>query len=155
MSGLDISDIKESGKFCVIRRSTVRARDPPYMTPHLWLLMRNRLLRCGQHEATSALADRIQVIITKSNASSLKGVRRGSKNMWVEVRCLRTSCATSNDQRYKISLNAYPLNEHFSKISTDHPYAAPYCSTAQFGTDRRIIPMHFSSDSGQISPAQI
>src|SRR5688572_17595471 len=86
--------------FFPVRKTTVRTRDPPYMTPHLKLLLRrrNRLFRSGQHEAASALADRIQKVITKTNASSFEGLRRGSRKLWTEVRRLRSGCANRNDQ---------------------------------------------------------
>ena len=123
----------------------MRANDPPYMTPHLKLLLRrrNRLNRRGKQEAASALADRTQSLITKSNALTFQGLCRGSTKLWTETRRLRTGHKTSYDQRNNNNITADSLNKHYSKISTDDFYTEPRLRQTAAPSDPDLISEHF------------
>src|SRR5207245_8023002 len=57
------------------RQVTVTSRDPPFVTPHVKLMLRekNRLVRRGQIPQADALARCIGEEITKFNSASLSG----------------------------------------------------------------------------------
>jgi len=71
------------------RTITVRARDPPYITPNIKSLLRkkNKLMRAGRVEKAGAIARRVGKEITKHNWTRLQKYngRTDAKDMWDAV----------------------------------------------------------------------
>ena len=113
-------------KFYPERTTTLRSRDPEYITPYIKSLLRkkNRLMRAGRVEKAGAIACRIWKEILKGNRTRLQKYngRVDAKEMWAAVRQLtgRHSQPVTVD-----SIDANSLNEHYANISTDTAYTLP------------------------------
>jgi len=102
------------------------SRDPAYITPKIKAMLRrkNRLMRAGQVEASSALSDRIGKEITRCCKKRLGKIdgKTDAKDMWAAVGQLtgRQQEAATVD-----GISAESLNNHYAAISTDSAYAIP------------------------------
>ena len=98
---------------------TVTSRDPPFVTPIIKSLLRdkNKLMRKGQLEQANNLAARISTMITQTNAVQLTDAssRGGAKAMWAKVNEVtgRQRRATED------SLDPVILNSHYAAISNN------------------------------------
>lgn len=102
-----------------------------YMTHFLKHLLRkrNRLSRRVRHEAAAVIADRINRIIVKTNATSFDGLCRGSKKLWFEVNRPRNGRNSNTDQSAN-HINSENLNQHYrDNISIDYQYH--FCDTGE------------------------
>jgi len=79
-------------KFYPERTTTLRSRDPEYITPYIKSLLRkkNRLMHAGRVEKAGAIACRIRKEIFKGNRTRLQKYngRVDAKEMWAAVRQL-------------------------------------------------------------------
>src|SRR3984885_127281 len=104
---------------------TIRPRDPKYMTPYVKYLIRKRnsLQRRNKKEAADALAKRIGDCIARFNSSSFKGLERGTRKLWDEVR--RVSGDLRSQDRGPAGVTCDTLNPYYQNISTEPNYVAP------------------------------
>ena len=82
------------------RTVTITSRDPPYVTGYIKYMLRrkNRLMRRGRVEESSALAQRIGKEITRRTKTQLKPIQGNvdSRKMWACVCLLYTSDAADD-----------------------------------------------------------
>jgi len=106
---------------------TVTSSDPPYVTPIVKRMLRqkNNLMRSGRVEKAAALATKIGLAIKNYNSAELSrvNVMSNAKSMWAKVRQLT---GRSKDQvNHHTTLSAEALNDHYATISADAHYTAP------------------------------
>lgn len=106
---------------------TVTSTDPPYVTPVVKHMLRqkNKFMRSGRVEKAAALATKIGLAIKNYNSAELSrdGVALKAKCMWAKVRQLT---GRSKDQsNYNSAMSAELLNDHYAAISADANYEAP------------------------------
>ena len=113
--------------FYPMSRISLSSRDPPFMTPTLKFMLRdkNYLMNAGKIEKANALATKIGAMITHNNAAWLMdcdpGVAGGAKAMWDKVNEI-----TGNKARVRATPpDAAVLNAHYAATSTDPNYTAP------------------------------
>jgi hypothetical protein len=103
---------------------TITNKDPEFVTPRVKILLRrkNKLMKHGQIEKASGLAEIIRREITSSNASELNSaVINNSKDLWRSVH--RITGSTRHVSTTVI--DAATLNEHYANVSTDSNYRCP------------------------------
>jgi hypothetical protein len=114
---------------------TVTTRDPPYMTPTIKSMLRqkNRLMRKGHIEHAGALATRIGVAMDQFNSQRLALIDRksGQKLMWSKVREITGKGRTDK----MCDIDPATMNAHYAAVSHDAHYVAPVskstCSVAK------------------------
>ena len=113
-------------KYYPLRSVTVTSRDPPFITPYLKLLLRERnvLMRAGRLEKANALTLRIGKVITASNSNCFRDASRinNSRDLWDMVRKVTKKNVASPVNN---SFTAEALNNHYAAISSDSSYTAP------------------------------
>src|SRR3981081_3736114 len=103
-----------------LRAITLSDRDPPYVTPFIKQMLRNKnkLMQSNKIDQANALAGRIGSAINNFNAASLRKCnhRLNSSDMWAKGnQLLHKTRETANCE----SVTALSLNSHFTQISTD------------------------------------
>ena len=110
------------------RTVTITSSDPPYVTPAIKHMLRqkNKLMRAGQVEQAGALAVKIGEAIKKFCSAELSrvDVLADSRSMWAKVRQL-TGRSKSGNATENPAITADVLNDHYAAISTDASYTAP------------------------------
>jgi len=105
---------------------TVTSSDPPYVTPALKQMLRqkNKLMRV---ENAAALATKIGLAIKDYNCAELSraNVISNAKSMWSKVRQLTGRSKHQATGNHHSALSAEVLNDHYAAISTDAHYTAP------------------------------
>ena len=111
------------------RTVTITTSDPPYVTPVVKYMLRqkNKLMRAGKIEQAAALAVKIGDAIKNYNTAELSrvDVLTDSRNMWAKVRQLTGRCKSTADVSLNSTVTADTLNRHYAAISTDASYIAP------------------------------
>lgn len=111
--------------FFPVKTITIKDKDPPFMTPvikHL-LRRRNKLFRQGRAEAATALAVRINSLMTSRNTRMFERTKRGSRELWNCVNKLRGN--RQHNVQTNSNISADSLNLHYGKISSDSDYSPP------------------------------
>ena len=124
-------------RFYPTRTITVTSSDPPYFSPYVRALLRqkNRLMRAGRTEEAGSLARRVGIAIIRKNTAQLRDVNSISeaKDMWAKVRELINP--RPREALAPQGISAEVLNDHFAAISTDPTYKQPIpkstCNTQQ------------------------
>ncbi len=105
---------------------TISSTDPPYVTPKIKLLLRqkNRLLRLGRIEEAGAISDRIGKAIIKFNSTQLRNKEQtfDPREMWEKVKQLTRKAPLCDPPE---GISADTLNAHYAKVSSDNQYVAP------------------------------
>jgi hypothetical protein len=98
---------------------TVTSRDPPFVTPFIKSLLRqkNKLMRQGHIEKANAIATRIGKAIINHNANQFVGLNddNGQQIMWRKVKEL------TGKKRGTVAIHTDStcLNKHYAAVSTD------------------------------------
>jgi Reverse transcriptase (RNA-dependent DNA polymerase) len=130
-----------------LRKVTITDRDPPYVSPAVKSMLRqkNKLMHKNKIDEANALAERIGNAIIKYNSTSLKPCnnRFNSADMWEKVRQL---LHTTRSKPISLSVTATSLNSHFSNIASDTHYTAPprklsVCPSVEIFSDYQIFQM--------------
>jgi len=106
---------------------TMSSRDPPFVTPAIksMLRQRNQLMRAGRVDKAGAIGERVGQLITQANSKWLAktepGSTGGAKEMWHKVNSLTGRSARPNAE----PPDAVTMNTHYAAISTDPSYARP------------------------------
>src|SRR5207244_2947683 len=104
---------------------TITSRDPPFVTPHIKSMLkdRNKCMRRGQIPKANALSTQINATIVKFNAGYLNASsdKFGGKQLWSAVKTVSVPKKASNTtvRSYASNLTATSLNNHFAPVSTD------------------------------------
>lgn len=105
---------------------TLTSRDPPFVTPYVKLLLREKqkLTKREKVEAANAIASKIQKAITNFNCHSLNSVNGISNTgeMWQKVNEFN---GKSRKQQTVEGISASVLNKHYAAISSDLNYQQP------------------------------
>ena len=134
--------------YCVV---TLRNHEPPYITPHIKLLLkkRNRLMRRGRTVEADTLSLNIGERIAKARSRLLsKATLKDTKQLWSLIKKSNPSpsALTANTET---NLTADDLNRHFAKIATDCDYNEDainslFDSVNADSTDQQFVP--YTSD---------
>ena len=106
---------------------TMSSRDPPFVTPAIksMLRQRNQLMRARKVDKAGAIGERVGQLITQANSKWLAktepGSTGGAKEMWHKVNSLTGRSARLNAE----PPDAVTMNTHYAAISTDPSYAQP------------------------------
>ena len=112
---------------------SITSRDPPFVTPHIKLMLRerNRLMRGGHSEQATSLSSKIGTEISKKNASRLSGAaftgaggRTDSALMWRMVGEV-IGGTKRPDSAIPTALTAESLNQYYASVSHDPLNTAP------------------------------
>ena len=104
-----------------LKNITLSNYDPKFVTPHIKLRLRNRLMHRKRRRKLTITAQ-INRRITRTNAAKLSSVGRGGKEVWQAV---RQAAEKSKPIDTKYPVDAETLNQHFANISTDKSYQMP------------------------------
>jgi hypothetical protein len=113
-----------------MRSVSVTSRDPPFVTPHIKLMLRekSKLMRGGHKERADALAQRIGLAIIEYNVGILKDSDPTSscsvRDMWDKVRQLTGQRRTDRSLACP-NMSADDLNVHYANLSQDPSYREP------------------------------
>lgn len=122
-----------------IKQITVTSRDPPFVTPYVKSMLRekNSLMHKGLINEANALARRIGVAIENFNSSTfanIKGSEITPKVMWEKINSLQNK--GKKDESHCKNMTADVLNKHYANISKDTQYELPIKkATAVFPTE--------------------
>jgi hypothetical protein len=115
-------------KFYPCRSITISDCDPPFITPELKGMLRekNRLMRAGKVNCADAMAIKIGKAIVKYNSTRLSHIdpRSGVKDLWTEVTRL-IKPASLKGTCFPSTYTAQTLNDHYASISNDSNYTCP------------------------------
>ena len=106
--------------FCPLRRVVMKAKDPPFFTPEIKLLLRKRcrLLRKNRTRDANNISDQVRRLIS----CKFQGLHeRGSQSWWCSINQL-TGRAKPNRV---IAFNPFDLNTYFADICTTNDYIPP------------------------------
>ena len=129
-------------KFYPKRTITVTDCDPPFITPEVKHLLRekNREMKQGHLEHAGALATKIGKIIAKYNFTRLSNISpSGTKDLWSEVR--RLTGASTKNTIMPSTFSADILNNH-ATISSDPLYTVPLKKAATLTSVRQQDPVN-------------
>jgi len=109
---------------------TITSRDPPFMTPSIKQLLRqkNSLLRKGLVDRANAITVRIGTLIANTRAGRLSSVKANfdSKDLWTAVREITGKTSSTCSTNFVPGINSITLNDHYSSISHDPTYQVPF-----------------------------
>jgi hypothetical protein len=121
-------------KFYPTRTITISDCDPPFITPELKSMLRekNRLMRAGKIDCAGAMAIKIGKAVAKYNSTRLSHIdpRSGTKDLWTEV--TRLTKASTSEVSFPPTFNAQVLNDHYAAISTDPCFTSPLLKATAF-----------------------
>jgi hypothetical protein len=116
-------------KYYPERTVTISSADPPYVTPVVKHMLRqkNHLMRKGRIEEATALAVKIGVAINNYTSSELSrvDVLCDPRGMWKKVRQLTGRDKSSSAEFHNSGLTADQLNDHYAAVSNDLNYEVP------------------------------
>ena len=106
--------------------STITSRDPPYITPLIKRLLRqkNSLMRKGKIEKAGSLAVKIGAEIISFNSGRLKAENKDTspQDLW---RAVRDITGKNRSAPLYTCVDAASLNVHYASVSTDLAYTSP------------------------------
>src|SRR6218665_2523834 len=106
-----------------LRTVTVTSSKPPYMTPDLKLLLRqkNRLMRRSRLEEASAISTKVGCAIARFNGRELRRLdkSKGTKELW---RCVNNMTKTRDRMVSSLNVTAAELNSFYALTSTNPAY---------------------------------
>lgn len=116
-------------KFYPLCKVKISSRDPPYITPHIKLLLKEktRLLKRGAFEEANRVSERVGIEISKFNSKQLLTINYDGSNlkeMWSQIRNVIGKRNQINPYS-NCSLSAEQFNDHYCSISTDSAYEPP------------------------------
>ena len=114
-------------KYYPKRTVTLTNKDPDFISPEIKLLLRlkNRKMRSGKVDEAGAIAEKIQKLIIKNNANSLRHLKcSNTKKLWQHVN--KITKKTDDGMEILPNITAVSLNKYYSTISTDPQYIEPF-----------------------------
>ena len=106
---------------CPLKRVTVSAKDPFYVTPLIKYLLRkkNHLLRKGKRTDANIMDERIRKLIVENSRNHC---RRGGSSWWRQVNNTLGRGKSAPDSYDNNTITAAALNSHYCAISTCRNY---------------------------------
>ena len=98
----------------------LRPRDPPFITPVIKQLLRKRnyLRRRARYLEANSLAEKINLLITRSRSSNLNKLANANpKQLWAAVKGSVNSRSRSHSSGHPILNDVHAVNEFFANIS--------------------------------------
>jgi Reverse transcriptase (RNA-dependent DNA polymerase) len=115
------------------RTVTITSRDPPFVTPHIKLMLRerNKLMRGGKTEKADAISSKIGAAIIANNNGRLSDIKivGGGSGADIGEMWRRVNEVTGKGSRQCSSVNsdltASNINTHYASVSFDPLYSPP------------------------------
>lgn len=116
-------------KYFPLKEVTTTSKDPPFVTPYIKKLLRQKNTKMKKGDLVSAekISSEIRKHIIKTNSNRLRtmNIRKQAKEIWTEVKSIRAKGNTSVSQPTNNGITAEELNNHYTNISTEENYVEP------------------------------